>query len=266
MIFTPETFPTRCSQITIDQFFDFKGYEQEYFKYSQDDTRDDGMAVEALAKALSYITGLTKDEYLEHFPLYVDSDDGGKVGSYTIMLGDNLSVYRVYAHIRTIVYRYQTKKRGKRKGFQFTHKDETYIWDMGLFKQSLLEFPQLAAGPAIIVQDLQNMYKKRMGLVQFGGENANYDFNLGKRELAVLCRKKGEELPLHNAVRSKFIEERAEVFSDVKLSTLLDLRFFLHSTSEDWQILQSMLHTSKVDRPSMIYQMTPKAGAKEKEQ
>lgn len=246
-----DTFPFKCD-FPISKYFEYKAYEQEYFKFTVDEEQaDSGKAMEGLATALSYVTGVTKDEYLEHFPFYVDEKDNELVGDYSIDFGEELSILRVYAHIRTIVHRYKPRLKIGSKDFSFTHKGETYYWDRPLWKDSMRPFPNLPAGVAILVQDFRDLYNEKKKLIQYGGENANHDFNLGQTEIALLCRKKGEKLPMHDGERSKWIDKRSNEFSDIPLSTLLDLRFFLINTLEDWLPIDDMLLTSKAGRPSI---------------
>jgi hypothetical protein len=65
--------------------------------------------------------------------------------------------------------------------------------------------------------------------MQTAKELSNLEFNLGLSQLAILLRKRGEQLPISKSKRDAFIEQRKLIFQELPLSTVLDIRAFFLS-------------------------------------
>lgn len=66
--------------------------------------------------------------------------------------------------------------------------------------------------------------------------------------IAVLCRRKGEELPVYPDEQTKFIKERAELFKDLDYQTALNVGFFLSKPEKLYQTASQFLKDLKEDR------------------
>jgi hypothetical protein len=60
--------------------------------------------------------------------------------------------------------------------------------------------------------------------------NGNYLYTRYLRIIATLCRKQGEDLPMNDLQRERFIGERIEFFRDIDAATAMDVDFFLSNS------------------------------------
>ncbi len=70
----------------------------------------------------------------------------------------------------------------------------------------------------------------RMEVERAGDPNGSLAFTYYLQTLAVLCRRKDEQLPFEDSIREQWIQNRASYFQDIDAATAMEADFFLTST------------------------------------
>jgi len=179
---------------------------------------------------------------LDILPAYVKGDETAKLieNGYYLKIGDEVSVMRIYAHLVTMIQAYMPDKiphtfRLRWGGKKFTIQKQPIA-------RVLLGRP-MTTGEALEVLEYQRRASASMETTP--KDIGNIDFNLGLREIAILLRKQGEELPAERTERIRFINSRMELFKDIPLRTILDLRFFFALSLMSYTTTKTILSSGK---------------------
>jgi len=220
--------PFHPIESSFADFCDFKTEEYKYLelnRLTQEEKRPGRRgnyslkAGRQLVKALSQV--VSGD--LEQIPFSVDAQ--GEVAKlfdgYMIKPGDELSILRVYAHVVNTYNSYKPELIPE--VYQAEVGGERYYLT-GNAAQMLLGIGY-TAGESFEVMEYQR--RANLHVERTPDQVGNIEFNLGLTELALLLRKKGERLPSNETDRENFINERKQVFAEISLDQVFNLRFFL---------------------------------------
>ncbi len=212
--------PVHVSQIKFSEFCDFRQLEAQYLN-------DEEMNPAEVAVLLKNAIGKIVSGELHPLPVNHEGDNPKEIlnTSYRLGVGDPLSLNRIYAHLVTIIQEYAPDKIPQT--FRTRLFGKKFIIQRDKVARILLDDP-LTTGESLEVLEYQRRATKRMETSP--KDTGNIDFNLGLRELAILVRQKGEELPAIRDERIRFINARMNLFKDVTLDIILDIRFFFASS------------------------------------
>ncbi len=206
------------SEIKFSDFCDFRDGEAKYVAYEGPPAESDLL----LRKALQNV--ITGD--LHKLPAHNPGDDLKAMleKKYQLTIGDHISLERLYISLVSLVNQYEPDHipevfRMKWKGQDFEIKKAPVA--------RVITNKPITTGEAIEVLEFQRRAGDRSKTSPLG--SGNVDFNLGLREMAILVRKKDEELPSSRGTRRKFIQDRMNLFKDLPLDTILSIRFFFIS-------------------------------------
>ena len=206
--------PFAVHEITFNEFCDFKTEEAKFFKALE--SKDGEGATWALIAAISQLV----EGPVNCLPLDVKGDNLERLieSEYRIGIGDELSVNRLYVHLITTVNTFRPE----------SIPEEWSLKSLGFSKSAfrVLAKEPLTTGEALEVLEFQRRASR--ALEETPHEVGNIDFTLGLTELALLCRKKGEQLPSERPKLERFLNERRKVFAACTMDEILTLRFFLH--------------------------------------
>lgn len=233
--------PNHASQIKFADFCDFRQLEA---KYLHDDDITGPEAAVMLRDALATIVKGS----LHPLPVNHPGDDPVQMldRGYIVQIGDPLSLNRIYAHLVTIIQDYKPDK--VPQTFKMKWHGKNFTVSRAPIARVLLGTP-LTTGEALEVLEYQRRASDRMATAP--KDVGNIDFNLGLREFAILVRKKGEELPADRDQRHRFINQRMALFKDLRLTAVLDIRFFFVTSLIDYT-QKNLLSTSGKDRQAAI--------------
>lgn len=204
--------PFHVKSITFEQFCDFKQLKATLFD------SDNDFEPEKLAKLLSV---MVKGD-LSLIPISNDEDMQELISSkYQIELGNNISLFSLYAHIINLIQLYTPESIPDELKFDFLG----HTFEVKKRKVvSLMTNKPLTTGEAIECLEYQRVAK---GIIdQTPKEVGNIEFNLGLSEFSILVRKPGETLPVTRAKRESWIDERKKLIRNLTLDLVLDARFF----------------------------------------
>lgn len=146
------------------------------------------------------------------------------------------SLRSLYGYIVKLVGESKPKLRSQENA-AFVYKGETFriplILQQAVAGDVLL--PDIETIEAIEAAEVQRLtfqsLKALEGLEgqQAADRRASLYYSLYLRLLAILARKEGERLPIQDAERERWINERAVFFQEIDAETALDLDFFLRS-------------------------------------
>ena len=212
--------------------------------------RDSQAAIIAITRASAYVYGdwifdlpFTLDEPLEELFL----------NGFTVTLGDDLSVMRLYAHLNTIINTFKPETL-KDKVFKLVVGSEEYQLDQ-LKAAKFLTLEGVSTGEAIEVLEFRRIAEKNLEEKKFA--LGSMDFTLGLRELAILVRKKGEALPWNRKDLEAFLNSRMEIFRGVTAGEVLTLRFFLINSYLIW-LQNQTTNSSGTARPIKVQELSRK--------
>lgn len=217
--------PLTAHEIQWEAFCDFKDQEQEYF--TAQETEDSRAAIIAITRALAYVYG----DWIWDLPFSLDEPlEELFLNGFTVTLGDDISVMRLYAHLNTIINTFKPETL-KGKVFKIVIGGEEYQLDQ-LKAAKFLTLEGVSTGEAIEVLEFRRIAEKNLEEKKFA--LGSMDFTLGLRELAILVRKKGEALPWNRKDLEAFLNSRMEIFRGVAAGEVLTLRFFLINSYLLW--------------------------------
>lgn len=214
---------------TFEQFCDFRQAESRYIEASQKARKaKPGQAERWREKAIGHLIGAIRHMVsgaLDEVPIEGPRENVAKLfDGYTIKAGDELSLWRLYAHTVNTINAYRPE--GIPETFSISIGGKRYHLSGGVINITAGQGHKV--GEAIEVMEYQ---RRAEGIVQQNKtEVGNIEFNLGLTELAILMREKGVELPAKEAERAAYIERQKEVFRQATLEDVLKLRFFLGNT------------------------------------
>lgn len=240
--------PLTAHEVRWEAFCDFKDGEREYFQSLENE--DIQTAIGAIAKALTHIYG----DWITDLPFTLDEpNDELFLSHYTVTLGDDLSLMRLYAHLNTIINAFKPETLSD-KVFKIVIGGEEYQLDQ-LKAAKFLTLEGVSTGEAIEVLEFRRIAEKNLEEKKFA--LGSMDFTLGLRELAILVRKKGEALPWNRKELEAFLNSRMQVFRGVTAGEVLTLRFFLINSYLLW--LQNQTTNSfGTDHPIKVQELKRK--------
>lgn len=225
--------PLTLHEITFGQFCDFRTYEGKYLesvKVEQEaseegsSVKDPARSLSLLTKALSFIFGpAIYDLPVSSGNSFSEAVDSGRYFKPFQSIDDyDLTLFGCYSHLFTLIQGYKTDH--DKPNFTVEVRGQKYELDRKRAGRILLGYG-LTTGETIEILEYQRRAAK---LAEDNpSEEGNIDFNLGINEVAILLRKKGEQLPASESEMKEWLKERRQVFKEVPLATVLDLRFFL---------------------------------------
>lgn len=100
------------------------------------------------------------------------------------------------------------------------------------FKGEVYQYPQAPLNP--FYQTKEYMKGNRlidtitaMQFDMFATQLGKSQWNVLPKIIAIICKKKGEEMPLNSVIREKWIDERSRLFDTLSLEEALNVAFFL---------------------------------------
>ena len=240
--------PLTAHEIPWEAFCDFKDEEQEYFKAQE--KGDNYEAIVSITTALSYVYGT----WVMDLPFSLDEPlEDLFLSGFTVTLGDDLSVMRLYAHLNTIINTFKPETL-KDKVFKLHVGGEEYQLDQ-LKAAKFLTLEGVSTGEAIEVLEFRRIAEKNLEEKKFA--LGSMDFTLGLRELAILVRKKGEPLPWNRKELESFLNDRMQTFRTVTAGEVLTLRFFLINSYLIW-LQNQTTNSSGTARPIRVEELRRK--------
>ena len=229
--------PFTCSEITWKQHCESLGVESRYI-VKDEETGETEIPAESVAEFyLEYNATLIKGD-VHKVPHRLTEDIGRNlVGEmYIIQPGDEISQERLYAHLVTVVESYEgTHKVKYEQGWRPSEYRVKIGKEMFYIETSrarrLFKDESYTTGEVVEVKE----FRRKLGqqIEETGDREGQLAFNLGASVLAILLRKRGENLPYRKEEREKFINRRAKLFSELPLSVHRDCCFFLTTTLQD---------------------------------
>ena len=232
----PLTLPLTPKEIDFSDFCDFQKEERLYIDLSSppEELSEEELeswvfpvdeSVKQLTRAVSMLAPevfVEKDKVILPFNIEGEKAKDLIDGGFTISIGDDLSILRLYSHLINIIRKYQPQEIPIT--FTLTHKGKSFELKREQVVKILTK-QSFTTGESVEVME----YNRRKELVVQDKplEIGNLDFELGLTEVAILVRQPGEPLPWEKKDLDNFIEERRELFKTVKLSDVIALRFFL---------------------------------------
>ena len=218
--------PFHVSDIRFSDFCDFKMYEKMYF----DAGRKNEIAEQkrALIQCVKCLITATSQKETKITDLFLELEyEGAAVETlvgFVFNSDSDCSIVKLYAHLVTVINNYQPEKCK-----ELTTHGSTFYLQGTAIKKSIMqdENNPLTSGEIIELLELQ----KGMDSLKTGeySHDANINFSLGLREMAILYRKENEHLPLEKEKLEKFIQERSKMFAEITLNYILDLAFFFQN-------------------------------------
>lgn len=252
------TIPFHVSDITFADFCDFQIWEYKYLesvgalpKYEDDDqddqddedpdpgkpdppkVKDPAESIRLLTKALSFIYGSgVYDIPLSEGNRIQDLINSG-FNYKPFAKADEISLFGLYAHFLNMVTAYKTDPSAAKDVFNLDLAGERFVLESKKAARILLG-AALTTGE--VIETLE--YQRRAGVAirQNRATEGAIDFNLGLTELAILIRKPGEQLPGSRSDFKAWIQERRQLFAEVRLNVIFDLRFFLLNSLTNYEV------------------------------
>lgn len=256
------SFPVSVHELRWDQFSDFRACEQRFFLANnpppeldengeeiekpkptkEDKINNATKSVDHIVELLDYV--LAGD--WQKIPFSVEGDNMQDLFSmefrYNVknVFDTEISLMRLYVHIVNMIDQYKPKKLPRT--FKINWKGDIYTIDP-LEAHKAISGIDYTVGETLTALEFQKKTIERIN--EKGDPDGNMAFNLGCRELAILLRKKGEELPWKRRERIKFIDSRVKVFTDLPLNVVLDVRFFFLNILKRYEITHTTNSSSK---------------------
>lgn len=197
--------PTHASEITFSDYCDFRTHDRAFLNLEQPSRHRDAHLLAA--------AGVFVPEGLDKLPAYRSTD--------TATITEELSAESVYLHMVQVINAYTPTDTPLRA--TVTAKGEVFVSEWEDVQAAILNRP-LTTGEVLTTLEYQRLAADRV--VQNVANEGNIDFTLGTHELATLVRREGEVLPLDKRERERMIAQRAKMWGEVDLATVLDLRHF----------------------------------------
>lgn len=259
------TVPLHASDMTFGQMLDFKAGENRYFAYQrylalkeifQDYEGSNSMqttqaAINEMKGECQLLGGMELSEAdsnlfhnslsqvvggdLDGFDLSIDE----KIDqSYTISIGDDLSLERIYYHVINVIQRYQPSV-PMWSDYQWGE----YVLPVQMVR-GLIEANTLTAGEFIEMQYLAELNKRVTS--GYADVDGNMQYRIGLSQMAVLLKKEGESVPSQKSERDAWLSARCREMKDIPLDVYFDVCFFLSLHLKRSLRDQIIKHTSKV--------------------
>lgn len=196
--------PEKLSELTISQVYDFYIEEEKLL--------DSDNEISYLFSALACCYG----EEVARLSIGTIND--------RFVFGEEITGFGLYRYTLELINNYKPQIT---KNYSVLHKGEIYTISGN--DQKLIQLDMgFTVGEVITIKTFLDYASKRKSK---GLENV--DFNLSLEQIATILRKQGEVLPVNIAERTKFIDQRKHLFSDLPYTNALDIIFFLLNTQSE---------------------------------
>jgi len=239
--------PYSASEIAYKEYLPFsKGIEALIAKSEK---KEDGFAYIALEDSIEYTVKAVK-EYYKNDPealavidqLVFDSENSG------LGFGQDVTIMAIYNQIFSLIMGFEPKKT---KRFSFKLGGSTYeVQNASVQNFSRYEFNKAVGLPFDFtggeigeVLSLRSVMQEQATQLQ-GQDLLNLIYTGDIKQLAIVCRKRGEQLPSDFAARQEFINKRIQLFKDLDMATILTANFFLSTTITDSLQMKLLAHFS----------------------
>lgn len=111
---------------------------------------------------------------------------------------------------------------------EFTYKGELFVlpfYRASAYVKGITKRPDMIVGEVVESLELERI----KGVLMQDDPDGSEWFTKAIAQVAILCRKPGEEFPKEPASAKAFIQERMEFFQDITIPIALDVAFFLKS-------------------------------------
>lgn len=209
--------PFSSSDVTFSNFLDFRAADQRYL------TSDGDSVFERMIECIGTVASGDWDM----LPVYLEGDESIQK-NYTIEIGIELSIVRVYSHLRTIMSEDDDNDKIS-NDTKILYKGDEYIVHT-YFNSSM------TAGEFIETLELERTVGPS---IQKGDPDGILEFQLGLRQMAILLRKPGEKLPSRKGDRDKWIKDRAKYLEELPLSVVVQVRHFFFRSMTEYLLKES---------------------------
>lgn len=212
--------PASVEEITFSAFLDFRVHENRFFEAAE---KAEEEADHHIRKALSFIV---KGD-LQKLPYHLPSDDLRLVLSSAFNFS-HLSITRLWGHIVCLIEAYgKDEDPDIDSAYAIEYKGESFFLEPDTARR-FLGAKTYSFGEVAEVEEIDRQLGKE--IEKKGDPTRSLEYERELRVMAILLRKEGEKLPFHPAKRREFLESRMNHFKDLPMTTVLDVRFFLHAT------------------------------------
>ena len=239
-------FPLSCFDIKVSDYIDYQKSVERYNAERKKDLSLDNFAEEkaTIIEAISFLCKGIENLPFDRTGVNESNTIYNRMSKYA-----DFSIVGLFFHIQNAIDSYEVDSRiVSRKEYSFEHKGDYYFLNGGaMFTNTLSTIETLE------IERVQIESTK-----QQGDEDGSKLFTKLIRTCAILCRKKGENIPLGKRERERFIDERTNLFQDITLNIQKDISFFLfgsilrlvkiNDTSislKDYQATQVLTKTAK---------------------
>ena len=205
--------PDSPAEVTLEQFIEFRVTELDESK------KHPNNFLIPMTKAVSVFTGVD----VEQLAKAAIGDKDAKVTT-----GDVLPLYK---HISESLLTWKPELLTDDGERTIIYNEEEYYLPAVFKKENgEIEHPKLSVYEVVELDELLRLSKIKTDEEYKGEVPASLWFADYRNILAVLLRKKGEQLPLDDVKRDEFIRERARHFANIDFQTAAYVDFFLAST------------------------------------
>jgi len=222
MEFTTTTFPTSPEQLNFLDVLNFYGYLNLYKKTIEEDWEE---GIKNYCNALSFVTELTEDDYLENFPFCLKQDIPEErsedvqqevinelFNEYYIKQGDPLSLVRVEAHIHNILRSIPPIENDSLKEYSLKIDNRTFKLNIILWENYTGKY-DLPSGPAIEVMRFSEFFED--GLDPSSSDyKIEHHKNRALGTLSYLLIEDGEKIPMNKGEREAHISQKMDWLKD----------------------------------------------------
>lgn len=211
-----------CSDITFSQFLDIKAIEKRNGK-------------EGFVDTMIEVAEMWHDK--------VDDMPFGNVQQIRALeVGELITISGWYMHIMQLIQE-GLKKAEKDFIKEFEYKGEKYVFaDEKIDTVMGLAF---TAGQVVEALEYQNLYHKMAEENEVWDLDCAFEFELGLREVALLCLKEGEALPYKRGELDVWLNKRVKHLEGLPMDIVLSVRFFLLNGLQKYVKTQTINHFSK---------------------
>lgn len=209
--------PFTVAAITFNSFCDFRSAEQAYL--NEESPIEERL--ENYDKALRYLAPGDIDRLPTAAPGEELQDLIDEEYFIPVKPGHELTKDRIYAHIIKLIQEYKPDRIPRT--FEFKHHGKKFRIRSEEAARVLASDP-ISTGETIEVLEYQRRAARQME--ENPGESGNIEFNLGLTEFSILVKQPGERLPSGRRQRLHFLNQRKELFKDLDMATVLDVRYF----------------------------------------
>ena len=226
--------PFSLAEILWFDWCDFRDFEQRFLEYSRtDEELTDAQVRDQVVELTLGLAGLLGDWVKDlryslpgfNIPKMIDQ-------GYYLAFNTEVTIVGLYAHLLTLFKVYKPDEETTKKTFFIEVDGQQYGTN---WQQAAKYLTMDASGTGEMIEVLEYQRIARNAKEQKKFSFGTLDYNFGLEQLAVMMRKKGEELPWNRSELDKFVSERKALFSKhVTCEDVHKLRFFLINSFIAW--------------------------------